>query len=52
MLLNASSDPSPLVQAAVYMVAVAVGYVMLIGPEEWQQVRETIRNTWTKSPRD
>lgn len=52
MLLNASSDPSPLVQAAVYMGGVLAGYVLLLGPDEWQQVRETIRNTWSKRPRD
>jgi hypothetical protein len=51
MLLNLSSDPSPVVQTAVYMAAVAAGYVLLLGPEEWQQVRETIRNTWTGRPR-
>lgn len=52
MLLNTSSDPSPIVQAAVYMAAVAVGYVLLLAPEEWQEVRETIRNTWTRRPRN
>jgi hypothetical protein len=49
MLLIASSDPSPLVQTAVYMAGVLGGYVLLIRPDEWQQAWETIRNTWSKS---
>ena len=52
MLLIASSDPSPLVQAAVYMAGVLVGYVLLVRPDEWQSAWETIRNTWTKRPRN
>jgi hypothetical protein len=52
MLLIASSDPSPLVQAAVYMAGVLVGYVLLVRPDEWQNAWETIRNTWTKRPRN
>jgi hypothetical protein len=47
MLLIASSDPSPLVQTAVYMAGVLVGYVLLVRPDEWQNAWETIRNTWT-----
>ncbi len=46
MLLIASSDPSPLVQTAVYMAGVLVGYVLLVRPDEWQNAWETIRNTW------
>jgi hypothetical protein len=52
MLLIASSDPSPLVQTAVYMAGVLVGYVLLVRPDEWQRAWETIRSTWSKSPRD
>lgn len=48
MLLIASSDPSPLVQTAVYMAGVLVGYVLLVRPDEWQNAWETLRNTWTK----
>jgi hypothetical protein len=48
MLLIASSDPSPLVQTAVYMAGILVGYVLLVRPEEWQSAWDTIRNTWTK----
>jgi hypothetical protein len=49
MLLIASSDPSPLVQTAVYMAGVLGGYVLLIRPDEWQQAWETIRSTWSRS---
>jgi hypothetical protein len=52
MLLIASSDPSPLVQTAVYMAGVLVGYVLLVRPDEWQRAWETIRSTWSKPPRD
>jgi hypothetical protein len=52
MLLIASTDPSPLVQTAVYMAGILVGYILLVQPEEWQRAWETIRNTWTKRPQD
>jgi hypothetical protein len=48
MLLIASSDPSPLVQTAVYMAGVLAGYIMLVRPDEWQSAWETLRNTWSK----
>jgi hypothetical protein len=48
MLLIASSDPSPLVQTAVYMAGVLVGYVLLVRPDEWQSAWDTLRNSWTK----
>jgi hypothetical protein len=52
MLLIAATDPSPLVQTAVYMAGILVGYILLVQPEEWQRAWETIRNTWTKRPQD
>jgi hypothetical protein len=52
MLLIASSDPSPLVQATVYMAGVLAGYVLLVRPDEWQSAWETIRNTLTKRRED
>jgi hypothetical protein len=52
MLLIASSDPSPLVQAAVYMAGVMAGYVLLVRPEEWQTAWETLRDTWSKRRKD
>ena len=52
MLLAASSDPSPLVQTAVYMAGVLCGYVLLVRPDEWQRTWETIRSTWSKPPEE
>jgi hypothetical protein len=52
MLLIAPSEPSPLVQAAVYMGGVLAGYVLLVRPDEWQRAWETIRSSWPKRPRD
>ena len=47
-----ASDPSPLVQTAVYMAGVLTGYVLLVRPDEWQRAWDTIRNTWLKPPRE
>ncbi|HEU4680515.1 MAG TPA: hypothetical protein VFS51_02135 [Gemmatimonadales bacterium] len=52
MLLIISSDPSPIVQAAVYMGGILAGYVLLIRPEEWQSAWETLRSTWSKRGED
>jgi hypothetical protein len=52
MLLMASSDPSPLVQTAVYMAGVLGGYVLLVRPDEWQQAWEVIRSAWSKPSQD
>ena len=52
MLLLATTDPSPLVQTAVYMGGVLAGYMLLVRPDEWQRAWETIRATWTKRPQD
>jgi hypothetical protein len=51
MLFIAASDPSPLVQTAVYMAGVLGGYMLLVRPDEWQRAWETIRDTW-KRPQD
>jgi hypothetical protein len=40
------SDPSPLAQTAVYMGGILVGYLLLTRPEEWERVRETVREVW------
>lgn len=48
MPLLASAQPSPLIQTAVYMAGVLIGYMLLVRPDEWQQAWETIRNTWSK----
>jgi hypothetical protein len=51
-MLLASTDPSPLVQTAVYMAGVLFGYVLLVQPDEWQRAWDTIRSTWSKSSQD
>ncbi|MGZ8392490.1 MAG: hypothetical protein ACXWWK_06590 [Gemmatimonadales bacterium] len=51
-MLLIASDPSPMVQAAVYMAGVLVGYVLLVQPDEWQNAWETIRSTWSKPKKD
>ena len=51
-MLIPSSDPSPLVQTAIYMAGVLGGYVLLVRPDEWQQAWELIRSTWSKPSRD
>ena len=52
MPLMASSDPSPLVQTAVYMAGVLVGYILLVRPDEWQRAWEDLRSTWSKPTQD
>ena len=47
MILSAS-DPSPMVQTAVYMAGVLLGYVLLVRPDEWQSAWETLRSSWSK----
>jgi hypothetical protein len=43
-----SSDPSPLAQTTVYMAGMLAGYLLLTQPEEWERVRETVREVWTR----
>jgi hypothetical protein len=42
------SEPSPLLQTAVYMAGVLVGYLLLTQPEEWARVRQTVREVWAR----
>ncbi len=43
-----SSEPSPLVQTTVYMAGMLAGYLLLTQPEEWERVRETVREVWAR----
>ena len=52
MLSIASANPSPVVQAAVYMAGMLGGYLLLTRPEEWVRVREAIRAVWFRNRRD
>ena len=45
------SDPSPLLQTTVYMGGMLAGYLLLTKPEEWAEVRETVRAMWERSRR-
>lgn len=47
-MLLIALDPSPMVQAGVYMAGMLLGYVLLVPRDEWQNAWETIRNTWSK----
>ena len=51
-MLLIALDPSPMVQAAVYMGGVLAGYVLLVGPDEWQSAWESLRNTWFRREKD
>lgn len=51
-MLLIASDPSPMVQAAVYMGGVLAGYVLLVRPDEWQSAWESIRNSWSRRRKD
>ena len=51
-MLVASSDPSPLIQTAVYMAGMLAGYALLVRPDEWQRAWETIRSAWQKTSQD
>jgi hypothetical protein len=46
------ADPSPMVQAAVYMGGVLAGYVLLVRPDEWQSAWDVLRNTWSRRRKD
>ena len=46
-----ASEPTPLVQTAVYMTGVLAGYALLTGPEEWSRAWEAVRSVWRR-PRD
>ena len=37
------SDPSPLLQTAVYMAGILTGYALLTSPEEWARAWQTVR---------
>ena len=45
------SDPSPLVQAAVYMTGVLAGYALLTPSEDWSRTWQTVRSVWRRERR-
>jgi hypothetical protein len=40
------ADPSPMLQAAVYMAGILVGYAMLTPPQDWARAWQTVRAIW------
>lgn len=46
--LTTLSDPSPLVQTAVYMAGMLGGYALLTRPEEWARAWDTVRRVWVR----
>jgi hypothetical protein len=46
--LTLVADPSPVVQAAVYMGGMLAGYLLLTQPEEWDRLREVMREVWSR----
>ena len=42
------SDPSPLMQTTAYMGGMLAGYLLLTRPDEWAEVRETVRALWER----
>ena len=46
------SDPSPLMQTTAYMGGMLAGYLLLTKPDEWAEVRETVRAIWERHGND
>ena len=47
----ASPEPSPLLQAAVYMVGILSGYALLTPRQEWARAWRTVRTIWDRERR-
>ena len=47
-----AADPSPLIQTTVYMGGMLAGYLLLTKPDEWAEVRETVRAIWERHGND
>jgi hypothetical protein len=43
-----ASEPTPLVQTAVYMAGILAGYALLTQPEEWARAWNTVRSVWRR----
>jgi hypothetical protein len=44
MLSIPTTDPSPLIQACIYMAGILTGYVLLTTPDEWQRAWAVLRD--------
>jgi hypothetical protein len=48
LLIMLQGEPSPVIQTAVYMGGILAGYLLLTQPEEWERVRQTVRQVWER----
>jgi hypothetical protein len=46
-----SPEPSPLIQAAIYMVGILSGYALLTSRQEWARAWRTVRAIWEQDRR-
>ena len=44
----ATPEPSPLIQAVIYMVGILSGYALLTPRQEWARVWQTVRAMWER----
>jgi hypothetical protein len=51
MLSIPTTDPSPLIQAGVYMAGILTGYVLLTTRDEWERARAVLREVLNSSRR-
>jgi len=42
----AATDPSPLLQATVYLAGILAGHALLTPAQEWQRAWQTVRAIW------
>jgi len=47
----ASPEPSPLLQAIVYMVGILSGYALLTPRQDWTRAWQTVRTIWDRERR-
>ena len=45
----AATDPSPLLQASIYMAGILAGYALLTPSQEWQRAWQTVRAVWRRN---
>jgi hypothetical protein len=45
------TDPSPQLQATVYMAGILLGYALLTPRQDWERVWQSVRTMWERDPR-
>jgi hypothetical protein len=48
--MTPTPEPSPFLQAAVYMAGILGGYALLTPRQEWQRAWNTVRAIWRGDP--